>query len=324
MENFVERVRGRGLRVVLPEGADERIAAAARRLVDERIAAPIVLGSPDAVSSAATQAGVSLDGIEVIDPASDARLDGYTRMYAERRGLSESVSKRLIKRPLFFAGMMVAEGDADSFVAGAATATALVIQAGALTVGLAPGIDTPSSFFLMIIPEFQGRKDRPLIFADCAVNVQPGASELADIAVASAASAERLLGEPARVALLSFATFGSASHADVDKVHEAVAIVREKAPHITVDGELQADAALIPRVAAKKVKQPSGVAGQANVLIFPDLDAGNIAYKLTQYLAQAKAIGPFLQGFARPISDLSRGATVQDIVDTTAIVLAQV
>lgn len=324
MQNFVDRVRGRGLRVVLPEGSDERVVAAARRLLDERIAHPIVLGPSEAVRAAAEQAGVSLDGVELVDPLSDARLETFTALYTERRGLSEAVSRRLVKRPLFFAGMMVAEGHADSFVAGAATATALVIQAGALTVGLAPGIETPSSFFLMVIPEFQGQKDRPLIFADCAVNVQPGPAELADIAVASAASAERLLGEAPRVAMLSFATFGSAAHSDVDKVREAVAIARAKAPGLAVDGELQADAALIPRVAAKKVKQPSDVAGQANVLIFPDLDAGNIAYKLTQYLAHAKAIGPFLQGFARPISDLSRGATIQDIVDTTAIVLAQV
>jgi phosphate acetyltransferase len=219
--------------------------------------------------------------------------------------------------------MMVACGDASTMVGGVATATATIIQAGTLTVGLAEGINTASSFFLMVIPDFQGEKNKPFIYADCAVNIDPTAEQLADIALASARSAEKLLGMAPKVAMLSFSTKGSASHANVDKVLEALAIAKSKAPAIAIDGEFQADAAIIPRVAAKKVKTESAVAGQANVLIFPDLNCGNVAYKLTQYMANAKAIGPFLQGFATPISDLSRGASVDDIVSTAAITLSQ-
>ena len=323
IERFVQAAQGRSLSAVLPEGQDERVVAAARRLKDEQIAEPIVLGKPEEVAAAAERAGVGLDGICTVDPARDERLDGYAQEYATNRGLGVKIARRMVRRPLYFGGMMVAGGDAHTMVAGVVNPTALVIQSGALTVGLAEGIQTPSSFFLMIVPEFCGEKDKAFIYADCAVNIAPTPAELADIAVASERSARKLLAEPPRVAMLSFSTQGSASHECVDHVKEALALAQAKAPGVMIDGEFQADTAIVPAVAQKKVKGTSPVAGQANVLIFPDLNSGNVAYKLTQYLAGAKAIGPFLQGFAKPVSDLSRGASVDDIVATVAICLAQ-
>lgn len=323
IQRFIEEVKGKSLSVVLPEGRDERVIAAARRMKDEGVAEPIVLGTPAQIEAAATAAGATLDGIIAIDPANSANLDAYAEAYVRKRDVELKIARRVVKRPLCFAGMMVAEGDAHTMVAGVASPTCLVIQSGVLTVGLAGGISTPSSFFLMIVPEFLGEKDKQFIYADCAVNIAPTSAELADIAIASEKSARMLLEEEPRVAMLSFSTRGSAAHPHVDRVTEALAIVREKASDVRIDGEFQADAASVPSVAAKKVKGASPVAGQANVLIFPDLNSGNIAYKLTQYMAGAMAIGPFLQGFSRPISDLSRGASASDIVAATAICLAQ-
>ena len=311
IQSLIAKAKESPCRVVLPEGADGRILEAARRLKDDGIAEPVLLG-PGAV-----------DGISCIDPETSEDLDRFAEAYATQNPkIDAKVAQQLVRKPLYFAGMMVRLGDAEAMIAGAANPTRRVIEAGLQTVGLKDGIERASSFFLIAVPDFQGQGPKSFVFADCAVNIDPTAEELANIALASAASAEKILGDQPRVAMLSFSTQGSASHERVAKVTRGLEIAKGRAPGLAIDGEFQADSALIAAVAANKVKGKSPVAGQANVLIFPDLDAGNIGYKLTQYFGQAQAVGPVLQGFAKPVADLSRGASVDEIIATAVVALA--
>ena len=313
-------------RIVLPEGTEERTIQAADIAIEEGLAQIILIGAPAEILALAAKKGLkNLSKAKIVDPKSHEKKDHYIDLMVELRkhkGLTREEASRLIEDPLYLGVLMIKNGDADGEVSGADHSTGDVLRPAFHYVKTAPGISVVSGAFIMILPDKSFGEDGVLIYADGAVHPDPTDKELAGIAIATAHTARAIAGFEPRIAMLSFSTKGSASHELVDKVVSATRIAKEMAPDLMIDGELQADAALIEAIGQKKAPG-SKIAGKANVLIFPNLDCGNIAYKLTQRLAHAEAIGPVLQGMAAPINDLSRGCSVSDIVSMIAITANQ-
>lgn len=305
-------------RIIIPEGEDERVVRAAAIAKSGNLASPVFVGNKKMIEEAAAKADADITGMTIID-ISNGVPEKYIKEYARIRNVPQGLAARILENPLFVAALMVRIGEADALIAGAVATSGDVITAAEGIIGLREGVSVPSSFFIMEIPGYENKEGGLLLFADSSVNIEPTAEQLADIAITTAHTAKELLGWDPRVAMLSFSTKGSSIHPRAEMMIEATKIANKKAPEIAIDGELQGDSALVESTAKKKMKEPGKVGGKANILIFPDLDSGNISYKLVQTLGKANAYGPILQGFRMPVSDLSRGAKAEDIAGTIAI-----
>jgi phosphate acetyltransferase len=314
---LTDKVKGKELKIVFPEGTDERILTAASRLASDGILTPIVVGNIDEVNAKADQLGVKLDGCDVVDPASFSGMDELVKAFVERRKgkASEEDAKKILLDGNYFGTMLVYTGQAHGLVSGAAHSTADTVRPALQIIKTKEGVRKTSGVFIMV------REDEKYVFADCAINISPDSQDLAEIAIESAKTAEMFDIDP-RVAMLSFSTKGSAKSPETEKVVEAISVAKEKAPELTVDGEFQFDAAFVPSVAEKKAPG-ADIQGNANVFVFPSLEAGNIGYKIAQRLGNFEAVGPILQGLNAPVNDLSRGCNEEDVYKLALITAAQ-
>ena len=327
--SFIEEIKQRAKRelktIVLPEATDARILEAAEIVKNEGYAKVILVGNEEEVRQIAKDKGIDIGDTKIVDPAKSEKINEYANTLYELRkakGMTEEQAKELVLDPVYYGMLMVKLGEADGLVSGAAHSTSDTLRPALQILKTAPGTKLVSAFFVMVVPNCEYGANGTFVFADSGLNEEPNAEALSEIAISSSKSFEQLVGEQAKVAMLSYSTYGSAHSASTEKVIEATKLVKEKAPDILVDGELQLDAAIIPAVAESKAKG-SLVAGNANVLVFPDLGAGNIGYKLVQRLAKAEAYGPLCQGIAKPVNDLSRGCSAQDVAGVVAITAVQ-
>ena len=325
LDKIIKRAKASPKRIVLTEGEDARILQAASRLSTDKVADVTVLGNIEKINAIAGELGISLDNVSVVDPSNSSLRESLAQLLQElraKKGMTQEKAFELAGQPLWYANLLVKAGHQDGVVSGAVHTTGDVVRAAIQVIGVDKAFKMISSFFLMILDQPHHPRQGSVVFSDCGLVIDPNAEQLAEIASAAANSYQALNSDPAKVAMLSFSTHGSASHSDVDKVIEATRLVKEARPELSIDGEVQLDAAIVPVIAASKIKD-SEVNGEANVLVFPSLEAGNIAYKLVERFAGATAIGPLLQGLAQPANDLSRGCCADDVYYVAAVTVVQ-